>query len=85
MIPDTEFVTLEPGPTGGLIVPLDAYNLALELERRDLTLRQVGDSLRIQGPHGTKPDLSAGDVDRIRRYKFHLFALMHYRGPDISQ
>ena len=79
-----ELVTLAPGPTGGLTVPVDAYNLILELERRDLILSQVGDTLRIQGPKGTKPELSAADVERIKRYKHHLLVLLAYRAPGIA-
>ncbi len=78
----TEFVHLLPGPTGGLDVPLEAYALISDLISRDLTLRQEGESLRIAGPNGGKPDLSATDVDGIKRYKAHLLAMLAYRAPE---
>ena len=79
-----EFVTLAPGPHGGLTVPAEAFNLAHELLRRDLILTQVGDTLRVKGPNGAKPELSAADVERIQRWKHHLLALLAYQAPDMS-
>ena len=66
---------------GGLTVPVEAFVLAHELSRRDLILRVQGDLLRIQGPGGTKPDLSPEDMAKIRRWKAHLIALLDYRAP----
>ena len=80
-----DFVTLAPGPNGGLTVPLDAFNLAHELmTHRDLILSQTGDVLRIKGPNGSKPDLSPSEVERIKRWKFHLIALLVYRAPELK-
>ena len=80
---DGEFVTLAPGPNGGLTVPLDAYRLAHELIGRDLILSQTGETLRIKGPNGTKPDLSESEVEQIKRWKFHLIAMLVYRAPEL--
>lgn len=75
-----EFVTLASGPSGGLTVPLDAFNLAHELlTQRGLLLVQVGDKLRIRQPDGPAPTLSAEDQARIRKWKFHLIALLAYQ------
>ena len=77
-----DFVTLEPGPNGGLTVPLDAFNLAHELIGRDLILSQTGETLRIKGPNGNKPDLSKSEVERIRKWKWHLICLLNYKAPE---
>ena len=79
-----DFVTLEPGPNGGLTVPLDAFNLAHELIGRDLILSQTGDVLRIKGPNGSKPELSEYEVERIKKWKFHLIAMLVYRAPELK-
>ena len=79
-----DFVTLAPGPNGGLTVPLDAYNLAHELIGRDLIFSQTGETLRIKGPNGSKPELSQSEVERIKRWKFHLIALVVYRAPELK-
>ena len=77
-----QFVTLTPGPNGGLTVPLDAYNLAHELlERRELLLVQVGDKLRIRNRDGTAPAFSEDDKARIMKWKHHLIALIAYQAP----
>ena len=80
----TEFVTLAAGPTGGLTVPLDAYNLAHELlTQRGLLLVQVGDKLRVRQQDGSAPTLSAEDQARIRKWKHHILALMTYKAPPV--
>ena len=79
-----EFVTLAPGPKGGLTVPLDAFRLAHELIGRDLILSQTGETLRIKGPNGSKPELSQSEVERIKRWKFHLIAMLLYRAPEMN-
>ena len=77
---DEPFVTLAPGPAGGLTVPLDAYNLAHELmTHRGLMLAQVGDKLRIQNQDGSAPVLSDEDRARIRKWKGYLLALLAYQ------
>ena len=78
------FVTLAAGPSGGLTVPLDAYNLAHELlTSRGLILVQVGDKLRVRQQDGSAPILSADDQARIRKWKLHLLALLSYQAPPV--
>ena len=69
---------------GGLTVPVDAFNLAHELVGRGLILSQSGETLRIKGPNGTKPDLSQSEVERIKRWKFHLIAMLVYQPPELK-
>lgn len=76
-------VDLARGPNGGLTLPEEALVLALDLENRGCTLRQDGDRLRVLGPGGAKPELSAADVEAIRRWKAHLLALVAYEPPKI--
>ena len=84
--PSSDFVTLAPGPTGGLTVPLDAYNLAHELlTQRGLLLVEVGDKLRVRQQDGSAPILSADDQARIRKWKVHLLALLAYQAPPMGQ
>ena len=81
---DEPFVTLAPGPAGGLTVPLDAYNLAHELlTQRGLLLVQVGDKLRVRQQDGSAPVLSADDQARIRKWKAHILALLAYQAPPV--
>jgi len=79
----SDIVSLAPGPKGGLDVPVDAFNLAFELLNRDLTLIVEGEKLLIRGPHGAKPDLSASEVERIKKWKLHLVALLAYQPPPL--
>ena len=82
---DEHFVTLAPGPTGGLTVPVDAYNLIHELmTQRGLVLAQIGEKLRIQNPDASAPVLSDEDRARIRKWKPHLLALLAYQAPPIT-
>jgi len=67
---------------GGLTVPVDAFNVVHEFDRRGLILKQQGELLRISNADGSKPDLSAGDVERIKRWKPHMLALMNYVAPE---
>lgn len=73
-----ELIELRSGPT----VPVDALNLGLSLEARGLILKVEGDRLRVRGPGGVKPDLSSEDAEQIRRWKFHLMALVTYVAPE---
>ena len=78
------FVTLAPGPNGGLTVPLDAYNLAHELlTHRELLLVQVGDKLRVRNRDGSAPTFSDKEKERIVRWKRHLIALLVYQAPPV--
>ena len=82
--PSSEIVSLAPGPNGGLDVPVDALRLVFELLERDLALETRGEQLFVKGPNGSKPDLSGSDVERIKKYKFHLIALLAYVAPERS-
>ena len=66
----SEFVTLR----GGLIVPLPAVQLALNLEARGLHLRPDGDALLI----GPRELLTDEDREAVRHWKPHLLALLAY-------
>lgn len=68
---------------GGLTVPAEAYNLALDLDRRGMTFKVEEDRLRVSGPDG-KPDLSEAETAAIRKWKHHLIALVEYRAPERS-
>ena len=78
-----EFITLAPGPTGGLTLPIEVIRLACSLEERSFVLSQHGESLRVQGPNGTKPDLTPEETILIKRYKGHLLALLTYQAPEV--
>ena len=65
------FVTLN----GGLIIPAPAYVLALDLERRGVTLaREDRDTLNV----GPSDRLTDADRAGLRRWKRHLLALVDY-------
>lgn len=66
---------------GGLTVPTEAFTVAHGLMNRGFDLKVEGDRLRVVGIGGAKPDLSAEDVERIKRWKFHLIALVSYDPP----
>lgn len=80
----SEIVSLKPGPTGGLDVPAAAFTFCHALLERGLTLTPDGDRLRVSGPNGTKPDLSAEDVAQIKKWKMHLCALLAYRAQEMT-
>ena len=64
----SDFVMLK----GNVIVPVEAVRIALDLEQRGLQLRLDGDGLSI-GP----PDrITAEDQASIRRWRFHLCAIL---------
>ncbi len=74
-------VSLKPGPQGGLDVPEEAYELLFELAGRDLVFTQEGDLLRIKRSDGGRPEFLAGEVERIKKWKYHLLALLTYEPP----
>lgn len=76
----TELVPL----AGGLTVPVGVLTLMFALLNRGLELRQDGDLLRIVWPGGAKPDLTETDVASIRRWKYHILALLAYRAPEME-
>ena len=67
---------------GGLTVPEEPYRLVFALQDRGLTLTADGETLRVAGPNGSKPELSADDTVAIRKWKSHLMALLAYRAPE---
>lgn len=67
---------------GGLAVPVEPFHFAHELIERGLMLKVDGDRLRVSTAEGTKPELSASDVERITRWKAHLMALVTYVAPE---
>jgi hypothetical protein len=60
---------------GGLIVSVDAIELALELEERGFRLMRDGDFTLVVHPHDR---LTHEDCRRIRQRKVHLLALVDY-------
>lgn len=69
---------------GGLTVPVEAFTVAHGLMNRGFDLKVEGDRLRVVGVAGAKPDLSAEDVERITRWKYHLMAMASYEAPKPS-
>jgi hypothetical protein len=68
------FVQLKDGP----VLPVEPYLLALELETRGFTLaREEGEVLSVQ-PYER---LTRQDYAAIRRWKWHLLALIDYIPP----
>jgi hypothetical protein len=65
----TSFVVLP-----GLILPRPVLLLALDLERRGVSLRNDGDELVV----GPGEALTEADRDEIRRWKLHLQALVAF-------
>src|SRR5688500_297863 len=66
-----QYVTLK----GGLALPLESIRLALELEERGFHLSREGIDTLVVRPH---EQLTAHDCTRIRRWKWHLLALVDY-------
>lgn len=75
-MPEIELVDLP-----GLTVPADAYRFLFSLLDRDFVLVQEDDKLRVKGPNGQKPDLSADDIQKITRWKHHILAMLAYKAP----
>jgi hypothetical protein len=58
----------------GCSLPVESIELALDLEARGFTLEQDGDTLIVQ-PYQR---LTPGDCMQIRRWKYHLLAVLDY-------
>jgi hypothetical protein len=69
------FVTLK----GGLVVPLEALELAWSLEGRGAVFAVEGDQLVVDAPSTT---LTPTDRAGLRRWKHHLIAIVSYRPRD---
>ena len=74
----TEFVALK----GGLVLPLPAMLLALDLERRGF-----GMSLDAGGQFQIEPaaTLTEADVAGIRRWRHHLGAIISYNADEYER
>jgi hypothetical protein len=68
----TDFVILP-----GLILPGDAFRLALDLERRGFHLEPDGNDLLV----GPRDRLTNEDRNAIRRWKQHLLAIAGFESP----
>ena len=74
------FVSL-PGPPGyGLTAPRDAVVLLWSLEARHFRLSRDGDVLLV----APAEQLTDDDRARIRRWKWHLIAMLDYRAPEVA-
>lgn len=60
----------------GLVVPVEAYDLALMCEARGIVLRPRGDALDVDGPH------SPAILEALRRNKAHVLAILRYTADD---
>lgn len=74
LAPVTEFVTLR----GGLVLPVPALQVALDLERRGCTLRMDEQQDVIVDPN---PALTEMDWAAIHRWRRHLAAILRYECP----
>jgi hypothetical protein len=63
---------------------VEALKLFLNLEDRGIGMEAQGDRLRVFGPSG-KPVLTAYETASIKRWKYHLLALVAYRPPEALQ
>jgi hypothetical protein len=72
---------------GGVTVPVEVIDLALDLENRGFQLQAVGDKLTVAPPRDTngtvRDTLSRNDKDHIRKVKTHLLAVVSYLAPTI--
>jgi hypothetical protein len=74
----TAFVVLK----GGVIVSLDALQLAWALEDRGATFAVEGEDLVVEGPQGF---LTEDDRAAIRRWRGHLKEIACYRVPEVIE
>jgi hypothetical protein len=71
------FVQLHGGP----LLPVEPILLAFELEERGFTLTRLdGDVLSVQ-PYDR---LTREDCSRIKRWKWHVLALLDYVPPEVQ-
>ena len=75
LAPPRAFVTLKQGPT----LPVEALELAIDLERRGVALSLDADQQLVIDPSADLNDL---DRSRIRRWRWHLAAIVGYRCPE---
>jgi hypothetical protein len=67
---------------GGLALPVQAVQLALELEERGFQMSREGAYTLVVKPHEYLTD---NDCLRIRRWKWHLLALLDYGESQLVQ
>ena len=67
---------------GGLALPIEPLELALELESRGFSFGQDGEGMLVVRAHECLTD---DDRRRIRRWKWHLLALVDYQAPGSLQ
>lgn len=72
----SNFVTLK----GGLVLPLAAIKLALDLEARGLHLACDGEDLLV----GPSVKLTDDDREQIKRWKLHLKAILAYDADSVD-
>lgn len=60
----------------GLVVPVEAFNLALSCESRGIKLLARGDVLDVEGP------LTPEILESLRRWKFHVIDILKYTADD---
>jgi hypothetical protein len=74
---ERQFVTL----AGGLVLPVEPCVLALDLEARGFHMtREAGDVLSVQ-PYQR---LTREDCAALRRWKWHVLALLDYTPPAVQ-
>lgn len=60
----------------GLVVPVEAFNLALSCESRGIKLLARGDVLDVEGP------LTPEILESLRRWKYHVIDILKYTADD---
>jgi hypothetical protein len=66
---------------GGLVLPVEPYLLALQLEERGFAMRRLDNDVLSVQPHD---QLTREDCANIRRWKLHLLAVVDYAPPEVQ-
>lgn len=77
LAPARGFISLK----GGLVLPVDVFELALDLERRGISLATDADHQFIVP---IDPRLTEADYAAIARWRHHLGAAVDYRAPEVG-
>jgi hypothetical protein len=64
----------------GLILPVEAFILTLQLEERGFTLTPDGDDIIVRPFSQLTPE----DCRQLRRWKRHVLAVLSYEPPRVS-
>lgn len=67
-----QFVALQ----AGVVVPIDAYTLALKCEALGIRLSAHNGALDVEGPHTTEI------LEALRRWKPHILTILRYAPSD---